>query len=50
MQMLSKLFTLAMQDFPEEQDIHIAYQSEYTQVEQAETTTRILDYWKERIK
>lgn len=42
-------FYVAMQDFPEEQDIRIAYQPEYAEVEQAETTTRILAYWKERL-
>lgn len=46
---VDQTFYVAMQDFPEEQDIHIAYQPEYSEVEQAETTTRILDYWKERL-
>lgn len=46
---VDQTFYVAMQDFPEEQDIHLAYQSEYNEVEQAETTTRILTYWKERL-
>jgi len=46
---VEQTFYVAMQDFPEEQDIQIAYQPEYAGVEQAETTTRILTYWKERL-
>jgi len=46
---VEQTFYVAMQDFPEEQDIQIAYQPAYSEVEQAETTTRILAYWKERL-
>lgn len=46
---VEQTFYVTMQDFPEEQDIQIAYQSSYSEVEQAETTTRILTYWKERL-
>ncbi|QUG41389.1 ATP-dependent DNA helicase RecQ [Psychrobacillus sp. INOP01] len=46
---VDQTFYVAMQDFPEEQDIHIAYHSEYSEVEQAETTARILTYWKEQL-
>ena len=46
---VEQTFYVTMQDFPEEQDIQIAYQPAYSGVEQAETTTRILTYWKERL-
>ncbi|MEK3994700.1 RecQ family ATP-dependent DNA helicase [Psychrobacillus sp. FSL K6-2365] len=46
---VEQTFYVAMQDFPEEQDIHFAYQEEYSEVEQAETTSRILAYWKEQL-
>lgn len=42
-------FYVAMQDFPDEQDIQIVFKPEYAQIEQSETTTRILKYWKERL-
>ena len=46
---IEQTFYVAMQDFPEEQDIRFAYQAGYAEVEQSDTTTRILTYWKERL-
>lgn len=46
---VEQTFYVAMQDFPEEQDIQIAFQPEYSEVEKSETTTRILNYWKEQL-
>lgn len=40
-------FYVAMKDFPDETDIHAAFQSEDNQIILSETTLRILNYWKE---
>lgn len=40
-------FYVAMKDFPDETDIHAAFQSEDNQISLSETTLRILNYWKE---
>ena len=47
---VEQTFYVTMQDFPEEQDIQFAYQSSYSEVEQAETTTRILNLLERTLK
>ncbi|MFJ8065165.1 RecQ family ATP-dependent DNA helicase [Psychrobacillus sp. NPDC096426] len=46
---VEQAFYVAMQDFPEEADIHLAYESDHIQLQLPETTARILDYWKEEL-
>ena len=43
---VEQAYFVAMQDFPDEQDIILAYQTNENQVQLSETTERILDYWK----
>ena len=44
---VEQAFYVAMQDFPQEDDIKLVYQSEKKQIQLPETTFRILNYWKE---
>ncbi|WP_391208926.1 RecQ family ATP-dependent DNA helicase [Psychrobacillus sp. L4] len=44
---VEQAFYVAMQDFPEEADIKLVYQTDDVQIQLSETTTRILNYWKE---
>ncbi|MEI4768420.1 RecQ family ATP-dependent DNA helicase [Psychrobacillus sp. FJAT-51614] len=44
---VEQAFYVAMKDFPDETDIHAAFQSEEYQILLPETTFRILSYWKE---
>ncbi|SES33999.1 ATP-dependent DNA helicase RecQ [Psychrobacillus sp. OK032] len=46
---VEQAFYVAMQDFPEEADIRLAYESNNIQLQLPETTARILDYWKEEL-
>lgn len=45
---VEQAYFVAMQEFPEEQDIEIAYRKS-NQVVLSETTQRILDYWKKEL-
>lgn len=45
---VEQAYFVAMQEFPEDQDIEIAYRTT-EQVELPETTQRILDYWKKEL-
>ncbi|MFF2752661.1 RecQ family ATP-dependent DNA helicase [Psychrobacillus sp. NPDC058041] len=44
---VEQAFYVAMQDFPQEDDIKLVYQSEDKEIQLPETTFRILNYWKE---
>ncbi|WP_313891014.1 RecQ family ATP-dependent DNA helicase [Psychrobacillus sp.] len=44
---VEQAFFVSMQDFPEEADIRLVFQTEQQQVQLPETTSRILTYWKE---
>lgn len=46
---VEQAFYVAMQDFPEEADIRLAYDSDQMQLQLPETTARILEYWKEEL-
>ena len=46
---VEQAFYVAMQDFPEEADIRLAYDSSKIQFQLPETTARILEYWKEEL-
>lgn len=46
---VEQAFYVAMQDFPEEADIRLAYESDQIQLQLPETTARILGYWKEEL-
>lgn len=46
---VEQAFFVAMQDFPQEEDIKLVYQSDYKQIQLPETTFRILTYWKETL-
>lgn len=46
---VEQAFYVAMQDFPEETDIQLFYQSDNPHLQLPETTERILNYWKEEL-
>ncbi|WP_144511313.1 ATP-dependent DNA helicase RecQ [Bacillus sp. FJAT-22090] len=46
---VEQAFYVSMQDFPEETDIQLIYQTDNFQLQLPETTERILNYWKEEL-